>query len=87
MFIRPQQYLLHDHWLFIFISHISINSAHILIYMDFDFYFFIVLGRLLRWVLAFFQNISNEVCTGFLCVMENLENCNFIFQVWRTHGI
>ena len=55
MLMRPQQYLLHDHWLFIFISHISNNSAHILIYIDFDFYLFIVLGRLLLWVLAFFK--------------------------------
>ena len=23
----------------------------------------------------------------FLCVMENLENCNFTFQAWKTHGI
>ena len=22
--------------------------------------------------------------TGFLRVMENLENCNFIFQAWKT---
>ena len=30
---------------------------------------------------------SKNLMSGFLRVMENLENCNFIFQAWKTHGI
>ena len=42
MFFIAQQYSLRDHWLFIFISHISSKSANILVYVDLYFLFHVV---------------------------------------------
>ena len=32
-------------------------------------------------------NSNRNSRSGFLRIMENLVNCNFIFQSWKTHGI